>query len=123
MSEEATQTSFIVQEALWKKFEKHIFLLKYIGKEKTKQSWLMEAVEEKLSKEEYADLKKILEEPERRMAIFLNDALREKIDKQIELARRVKGSYSKKQLITEAIMEKLERERDELKDTIKNIAL
>ena len=112
------QTSFCIQESLWKKFEKHIFFLKYIGEEKTKQNWMIEAIKEKLSKGEYADLKAILEETEKRMTIFLEDKLNERIEKQIELARKVKGSYSKKQLITEAITEKLEREREELKDVI-----
>ena len=117
------QTSFSVQESLWKKFEKHIFLLKYIGGEKTKQNWMIDAVEEKLSKKEYEDLKTLLEEPEKRMTIFLDEDLNERLEKQIELARKVQGSYSKKQLIIEAIIDKLEREREELEDVIKDITL
>ena len=114
-----THTSLSLQESLWKKFEKHIFFLRYIGEEKTKHDWITEAIEEKLSKKEYADLKDLLEEAEKRLTISLDDELNERLEDQIELSRKVQGSYSKKQLIIEAIIDKLERKREELKDIIK----
>ena len=47
------QTSFRVGEELWKRMEKHLFLLKHVKNErKTKQGWIVEALCEKIEREE-----------------------------------------------------------------------
>jgi hypothetical protein len=96
------KTSFRIQEEIWKRFEKHIFLLRYGGKEKDRQDWLVEAIEEKLAKQEYSDMKDRLSEIEKKMTLSLDEKLHKKLNKQTELGRRAQGSYSKKQLIAEA---------------------
>jgi len=103
-----TVYSVKIDDFLHKRLEKHLRILKHLDEGgKTKQQWIKEALKEKLEQSNESEL---LAPKESRIAVRLNEAMNRKVEKKVELRKKLRDSYSKKQLIVEAINEKLEKE-------------
>ena len=97
------------------RLERHILILKkLIDRSTTKQRWLIACIKEKLRNE--ADKKEVPK------ANTINVKIYEELDKQliqrIEFIRKFRSSYSKKQWIVDAILEKLERDEKEVENKL-----
>ena|ERR1700722_7162032 len=109
--------SFRIGEYLHKQLNKHIHLLKKLeNRNHSKQSWLQEAVKEKLETEEcFGDG---LIEKDNFLSLKIPEPLCHRIEKRIELAKRFRVSYSLKKWFLEAVSEKLEREGEKAKNLL-----
>lgn len=100
---------------LYSKLEQHIVKVKGLEKMKgekntTKQKWLLNAVKEKLERQEGSrDIPK-----DYRMSICFDPDTFAKLEKQVNFNKNFTSSYSKKQFIMEAVLEKFEQEADEV---------
>jgi hypothetical protein len=101
-----------ISPILHHKLDQHIFLLKKLFKTgKTKRDWLTEAIEEKLAREE----PKRVVDKEKRVGLRLDLMTNKKLEERVEMIRRFRYSYSKKQWIVDAIYEKLDSEEEPAK--------
>lgn len=98
-----------LSEHLFEKLEKHVMLLRHLdGSTMSKHAWIIQAIQDKLDKEEDLRLSSIPKE--RSMSIRLPEKLAEQLDKQVDIIGNFRVSFSKKKYIVEAIFEKLEQE-------------
>ncbi len=109
--------SISLGETLHKRIEKHILLLKHHKDPNyTKQIWILDAFQEKLerdgSKEDPAMAKARL------LHFKINSIVHEKIQKTVDVMKKSRRSYSKKQWFVEAISEKLEREEKKMRELL-----
>lgn len=93
------------------RLERHILILKkLIDRSATKQRWITSAIKEKLAAESNNQ-----EVPK---VNTLNVKIEEELDKQlisrIEFIKKFRFSYSKKQWLVDAVLEKLERDEKEV---------
>jgi enoyl-CoA hydratase/carnithine racemase len=103
-----------VEETLFDRVEKIIDLLNASDDQKhTKQSWLVDAILKKISKERID----MAYEPSkvRHLRFSIKKGLYEKIDKTVKTLRRSNKSYTKTQWFIEAVNEKLEQEERKAK--------
>jgi Uri superfamily endonuclease len=88
---------------VYERLEKHVLILKkLIDRSTTKQRWILDAIKQKLSK-----IDKTVP-IERRIAIRIERSIDSELVKRVEYIRQFRTSYSKKQWILDAIIEKLE---------------
>ncbi len=102
---------------LYKRITRHLILLKHLKSNESKQKWIQEAIEEKLSAEG------IVEEfaGDRFMHLKLDERIWNKLHEKVESLKSTRTSVSKKILIEEAIFEKLDREEHKSKTLLKNL--
>ena len=100
------------------RIEQHIIYVKKLSDpNSTKQRWILHAVQEKLSREEKdQDIPK-----ERRLNIKLDKVTSKKVLKRVDLIKKFRTSYSKKQWFVDALLEKLEQEEQEIKKKLSEI--
>jgi len=99
--------TFIVGENLHNRINKHVNKLKSTeGPGQSKQKWVIDAIKEKLNAENLSeDLPR-----EKSLGLKISLNLHNQILKRVEMMRKVRSSFSKKQWIVEAIADKLDRD-------------
>lgn len=104
---------------LLKLLEKQVHLTKTLrNPATTKNTWILDAIKHKLERDENC-----LEIPrERHIGITIDENLSKRILKKVDFIRKFRTSYSKKLWVIDAIMEKLENDRDELKKMLDEIS-
>lgn len=101
-----------ISEFLHKKLEKHLLVLrKLLRPGHTQEKWIMEAVQEKLLRDNPQKKSK----KNKRICLLLDKMTNKLLEDRINAIRPFHSSYSKKKLILEAIMERLESEEDFVK--------
>lgn len=83
----------------------------------TKQKWVLDAIKEKLAREEKS--KEII--PERKLNLKIDDSTFKKLKRRVELIKQFRTSYSKKQWIVDAILEKLEKDDHKIEQILHEI--
>ena len=107
-----------IDDHLHRKLEKHLKILKFIEHQKqSKQNWIVEAVKDKLKRD--LDLKEIPKD--KRLVFKIDNTLSKQVSKQVDILKKFKNSYSKKQWFVEAINEKLEKEESKTKEFLEEI--
>lgn len=109
--------SFKIGDHLHNKIENHIRIIKKLADRScTRQRWITEAIKEKLDRETQNEISSIPKD--KYFQIKVPPHINEKIEKKIDEMKSFRRSYSKKQLLVEAISEKLEREEKKAKDLL-----
>lgn len=101
--------SIRVGERFYKRLSKHIQLLKKLKSIKNKQRWIEETLLMRLKKEEELDLEECIPS-EKYLSFKINSQIDAKIEQRVEIIKRVRGSFSKKQWVVEAICDRLDIE-------------
>jgi hypothetical protein len=97
------------------RLERHVQILKkLIDRSATKQRWLFDSIEEKLAR----DIENPTVPKESTINVKIDKEQDKQIHERIEFMKKFKCSYSKKQWIVEAILEKLERDEKEVDQKI-----
>jgi hypothetical protein len=113
--------SFRIYEDLYNRFNKHIHLLKRLDNSSiSKQSWITEAIKEKLEQEKQSSPESLARD--KHISFRVEKQLSKSIEKSVETIRMFRRSFSKKQWFVEAIYEKLEREEIKAKELLKQMA-
>jgi len=97
------------------RLEKHIFLLKkLIDTSLTKQRWLLHAIKEKLDNDAMDN------SPPKptTLHVKIDAEIDKKLLKRVEFIKKFRYSYSKKQWIVDAVLEKLDRDEKEVQKSI-----
>jgi hypothetical protein len=111
--------AFGISSNLYDKLDKHLFMLKAIDSKRSRKAWVLEAIRERLVSENLnEDIPK-----ERRLNISIDDPTLKKIDERVRLLKKFRTSYSKKQWILEAILDKLDKDNKKLKEQLKKLRL
>lgn len=111
--------SLRIGENLYNRVNKHLQLLKHFDNHSnSKQRWLVEAIKEKLEAEQHQGLEGIPKE--RHIGIRIDQNLSEKIESRVNLIRKFRVSFSKKQWFVEAICDKLERDEKKVKKLLED---
>ena len=96
-------------EQVYKKIDNHIRILQHSEqKNLTKRKWVADAIKEKLEREVEINHNNIPKE--KHLSFKIETVLHEEVEKRIELIRKFRRSFSKKQWILEALLEKIEKE-------------
>lgn len=113
--ETRVQYSIRIAPFLKNKLDRHIKTLKYLNHpEKSHQTWILNAINEKIERDEGSDhLPK-----EKYLSVTLKDSIREKLDERLEEISQIISSYSKKKWILEAIEEQLEEEKEQVQEKL-----
>lgn len=112
---------FKIGEALYNRLDKHIRILRHINKSNvSKGDWLSNALKEKLARESSPSFDNIPKE--RYLNFKVEKELGDDIEKRIELIKKFRDSYSRKQWVLEAIYEKLEKEEDSSRKILDEIS-
>jgi len=98
-----------LHQTLVKRIDQHLFCLHFIENAYlSKRSWIISALQEKLDLEEHRELPKL---PKPSAILLEIDAkILSRLMRQMSIIRKIKGSYSMKSWMIDAIEEKLERE-------------
>lgn len=118
------KTDYVIEinETLYKKIDKLIRILNaFDNRAHSKQSWILEAVNEKLNVEESSKKENI--PVSKYLKLSMEVPLRKKIEDKVSLLKQFKNSYSTKKWLLEAIFEKLEREEYMAEKLIENFKL
>jgi|LakMenEpi03Aug12_release.lakeMendotaPanAssembly.Ray.scaffolds.fasta_scaffold03135_7 hypothetical protein len=90
------------------RLKKHIHLLKRLKSQNyTLQRWMNDAINEKLKSSE---INALTDQKETYIMFKLEKDLFDRVEQRVQLLKKVRRSYSKKQLFIEAISEKLEKD-------------
>lgn len=115
---ESTSYSVQIGEHLFERIDKHVQLLKFLGSSpQNKKNWIISAIKEKLKKVGNIPVQNLPKE--KHLTLVLDPQLRNEIEEQITNLKKVRRSYSMKQLIVEAIFEQLAQEEDLIKKRVK----
>lgn len=107
-----------IGENLYKRIDKLMHLLKYTNSAcNNRQKWLIDAFIKKLETEELLGLEGIPKE--KYLRFLINEELKEKIDRRVELLNQYKSSFSKKQWFLEAIFEQLDNDEQKMQKLLK----
>ena len=104
--------SLRIGERLYKRLTKHIQFLKHLDSIKNKQAWLEKAILEKLKEEEELDAIEHFS-PERHLSFRIAAQIDDRIERRVEIMKKIRSSFSKKQWILEAIHARLDNEEVE----------
>lgn len=99
-----------------KRIDHHMRLLKYL-KNSNKQQWIQEAVREKLE----ADENSSEETADKFLHLKFDMDLWKQLEERVEALRMTHTTMSKKKIIEEAILEKLDREESKSKELLKKM--
>jgi len=105
-----------IDTPLYDRLQNHLLALKGIEGKATKQSWLCQAISEKINKENPSEIPK-----ESRLHFSIDSDSLNEIEKRVNFCRKFLTSYSRKQWIVEAIYEKLQRDGKAVQDAIEKI--
>lgn len=103
-----------ITRTLVERLNRHLSYLKFVkNKRFSKRSWVLDALREKIEGEKNTDIPDI---PKRGVILLeLEDELAREVDAKVRLVRDVRGSYSIKSWMVDAIEEKLERDAHALR--------
>lgn len=107
--------SLRIGERFYKRLSKHILYLKQLNSIQNQQQWLERAILTKLKKEEEQDIDACIL-PEKYLSFKMGSHIDTRIEKRVEVIRKVRVSFSKKQWILEAIHEMLDAEEKETRE-------
>lgn len=104
-----------ITRTLVERLNRHLSYLKFVrNKRFSKRSWVLDALREKIEGEKKSDIPDI---PKRGVILLeLEDELASELDAKVRLIRDVRGSYSIKSWMVDAIEEKLERDAHALRE-------
>ncbi len=106
---EKSRYTLRLHQTLVKRIDQHLFCLHFIENAYlSKRSWILSALKEKLDLEEHRELPK-LPKPSA-ILIELDTQTLSRLMHQMSIIRKIKGSYSMKSWMIDAIEEKLEKE-------------
>lgn len=109
-----------VGDDLYKRINKYIHIVKYLENKKlTKQSWIKEAIREKLEKDKEVTTDSISRE--RLLNFKLERPVINAIERQVEITKKFRYSYSKKKWFEEAFYEKLDRDEHKAKTLLSKL--
>jgi predicted transcriptional regulator len=123
-----SKEKYIVEigDALHKKIDKIVRVLNRLdNKSHSKKSWVLEAIQEKLSAEHHQPDEII---GSKHLTLSFEDDVKAKLDEIVAFQKKFRKTYSRKKWILEAIYEKIEREEEttenllnDLKTSIQNV--
>lgn len=98
-----------LSQTLLNRVEKHLACLKFIhSSSPSKRKWVLQAIHQKMDREKGASFPDL---PKRGTILLeIDPELAETLDQRVELIRKVRGSYSLKSWMVDAIEERLELE-------------
>lgn len=106
-----------VNSHIHKRLERHILIIKkLIDRHATKQDWLVNAIREKMEK----DITGQEIPTTHSITVKLDARLEQMILQRIEYIKKFKFSYSKKKWIIDAIVDKLDRDEEEVEKKLLN---
>ncbi len=109
-----------VGEDLYTRINKYIHVVKYLEDKKlTKQNWIREAIREKLEKDQEVSPDSISRE--RFLNFKLEYSLIKAVERQVEITKKFRYSFSKKKWFEEAFYEKLERDEHKAKTLLEKL--
>ena len=104
---------------LYSRVKKHIHLLKRLKSQNfTLQRWIIDAIKEKLNSPE---VNALTDQKENYIMFKLGKDLFDQVEQRVQLLKKVRRSYSKKQLIVEAIFEKLEKDDHGMQELLQKL--
>ena len=111
--------SVLVGENLNNRISRHIDRLKATeGPGQSRQRWVVDAIKEKLNEENVSN-----NLPRAKfLGLKISQHLHEQILKRVELMRKIRNSFSKKQWIIEAVSDKLDRDEQIIQKKITDFA-
>ena len=99
--------TFSISPHIYERLERHILILKkIIDRTTTKQRWITHSIKEKLVKEEASQLIPKATS----LNVKLDEELEMELFKKVEFVKKFRTSYSKKQWLVDAVLEKLDRD-------------
>jgi hypothetical protein len=108
--------SFKVEEHFYDRVEKHIRSLKFLERQNIKKKhWFTAAIKEKLSRDKKLDIPNI--PLSKHLQFPIDEELHSEFTKHLDLIK-MHRNYSAKQLIVDAILEKLDREEAEIRERL-----
>lgn len=108
--------SFKVEEHFYDRVEKHIRSLKFLERQNIKKKqWFTAAIKEKLSRDKKLEIPTI--PLSKHLQFPIEEELHSEFTKHLELIKTHRN-YSAKQLIVDAIVEKLDREEAEIRERL-----
>ena len=110
-----------VTEKIYNRVDSHVRILKHLAKyEHSKNSWIVEAVREKLEREK--KLKNSNIPKDKNLNLTVDVSLDNELQRQIDIIKTFKPQgFSKKQFVLEAIFEKLEAEEPQARELIDQV--
>ena len=104
-----------VSPHIFNRLEQHILFVKRLSnRNETRQNWVLEAIRDKLTRDDRSqDVPK-----ECRLNLKIDETTATKLFKRVELIKKFRTSYSKKQWILDAILERLERDEKKIKQKL-----
>lgn len=109
---EVKHCSIRISKRFYTRFMNHIQLLKRLNSIKNQQHWIEEAILDKLKKKEERDNTEC-SSLEKYLSFKINSQIDAKVERKVEVMKKTRGSFTKKQWILEAINEKLNAEEIE----------
>ena len=107
-----------IGENLYNRLNKIVRLIKHLDNHgQTKQNWMAEAVKEKLERELEQDVIDICRE--RFIQVKLDQTLNERVNEHVDGLKNNRISFSKKHWLVEALYDKLDRDEEKLRRTLK----
>ena len=109
ISKKTKKYTLRLSQTLLNRIEKHLACLKFIqNSSPSKRKWVMEALHKKLNREKSLNFPDL---PKRGTVLLeIDPNLSDALDQRVELIRKVRGSYSLKSWMVDAIEERLEQE-------------
>jgi hypothetical protein len=106
------QYSVNISSFLYNKLDQHVFIVrKLLGIHRTKRDWLVAAIEEKLAREaadnNFGEVKRI--------SFKIDPLTKKQLEDRLQNIRRLRDTFSKKQWILDAIQERLDQQKEEVK--------
>ena len=114
--------TFTLGQSLFERIENHIQKLKMLShSNETKQRWIIQAILEKVEHWESSERFQVTKH--RSIALRIKPSLNKKIEEIIKFSKKLPGirGNSKKNVILEAIQEKLEKEESEIKEKFRKM--
>lgn len=104
-----------ITRTLIERLNRHLSYLKFVKNRRfSKRAWVLDALREKMDRDKKSEIPDI---PKRGVILLdLEDELASELDAKVRLVRDVRGSYSIKSWMVDAIEEKLERDVHSLRD-------
>ena len=116
--ETRVQYSIKLDPFLKDKLDDHLQTLKFLHHpEKSRQTWILNAINEKIDREEDSEVLS----KEKYLSVTLSEATRAKLEERLAEISQVIPGYSKKKWLLEAIEEKLEEERELVQSKISEL--
>lgn len=100
---------------LIKKIQKHLALLSAIKLKESQSKWVLSAIREKLENEDETDAT----QREARINVSIDLPTLKELDNRVEIFKKFRRSFSRKQWIIEAISEKLDRDEKDVLQKLK----